>query len=46
MQFNKGKLKVLHLGKNNPMQQYMLGADKLGSSLAEKDLGASWWTQS
>ncbi|GAB0180712.1 mitochondrial enolase superfamily member 1 [Grus japonensis] len=39
MKFNKGKYRVLHLGKNNPMHQYRSGADLLGSSTAEKDLG-------
>ncbi|KAK4829403.1 hypothetical protein QYF61_003884 [Mycteria americana] len=39
MEFNKGKCKVLHLGKNNPMHQYMLGASQLESSLAEEGLG-------
>ena len=37
MKFSKGKCKVLHLGKNNPMHQYMLGASQLEGSLAEKD---------
>ena len=36
--FNKGKCKVLHLGKNSSRHQYMLGATQLESSLAEKDL--------
>ncbi|KFV72673.1 hypothetical protein N308_10563, partial [Struthio camelus australis] len=39
LKFNKGKCKVLHLGRNNPMHQYRLGADPLESSSAEKDLG-------
>ena len=39
MQFYKGKCKVLRLGRNNPMNQYMQGATQMESSLAEKDLG-------
>ncbi|PKU31221.1 rna-directed dna polymerase from mobile element jockey-like [Limosa lapponica baueri] len=38
LKFNK-KCKVLHLVRNNPMHQYMLGATQLESSLAEKFLG-------
>ena len=36
MKFNKGKYRVLHLGRNN---QYRLRADLLEWSSAERDLG-------
>ena len=36
VKFNKGKCKVLPLGRNNPMQHYMPGADWLQN---KKDLG-------
>ena len=39
MKFNKSKCRVLHLGKNNGLHQYRLGADVLERSSAEKDLG-------
>lgn len=39
MEPSKGKCKVLHLGRNKPMHQYVLGSAQLESSLAEKDLG-------
>jgi len=39
MKFNKGKCRVLHLGRNKPMHQYRLGADPLESSSVERDLG-------
>ena len=39
MRFNKSKCGVLHLGRNNCVQQYRLGDDLLERSSAEKDLG-------
>ena len=38
MRFNKSKCRVLHVGRNNHMNQYRLGADLLDRSSAE-DLG-------
>jgi len=37
--FNKGKCKVLHLGRNNPMHKYRLGADLLENTSAEREPG-------
>ncbi|PKU35438.1 rna-directed dna polymerase from mobile element jockey-like [Limosa lapponica baueri] len=39
MQLNKGKCKVLHLGRNDTRDPYVLGVTQLESSLAGKDLG-------
>jgi len=39
IRFHKGKGRVLHMGRNNPMHQYRLRADLLESSSVERDLG-------
>lgn len=40
MRFSTGKCRVIHMGRNNFMHQYMLEAELLERSSAEKDLGA------
>jgi len=39
MKFNKGKCRVLHLGRNNPMHQNRVEANLLESRSVERDLG-------
>lgn len=39
MKFSKKNSNVLPLRRNNPKHHYMLGATKLGSGSAEKDVG-------
>ncbi|KAK4816213.1 hypothetical protein QYF61_013451 [Mycteria americana] len=36
MKFSKGKYTVLHLRTHNPMHQYLMGAEQIRRSLAEK----------
>lgn len=38
MKLKNRKCKILHLGRNNAMHQYGLGANYLENSFAEKDL--------
>jgi len=39
VKFNNEKCKILHLERDNPRHQGMLGCRQLESSFAEKDLG-------
>ena len=39
MQFNVGKCSVIHLGRNNPENKYMLYNKEIASSNKERDLG-------
>lgn len=45
MQFNKGKCKILHWGRNDPRHQYVQRPAQLESSLTEKALGVLVDTQ-
>jgi ribonucleases P/MRP protein subunit RPP40 len=41
MLFNVSKCKVMHIGRNNPKSDYVMGGNKLDSTKEEKDLGVT-----
>ena len=45
VKFIKGNCKVLHLGRNNPMHQYVLGPTSWKAVWQRRPWG-SWWTPS
>ncbi len=41
MEFNIPKCKVMHLGNNNPRHEFVMGGQKLATTVEERDIGVT-----
>ena len=41
MEFNVTKCHVMHVGRNNPEHEYMMGGNQLGKTTEERDIGVA-----